>query len=777
MWIGIRKAPDEPNLDEMRQQLKRLMQGSKATDMKERIQHMLDMGMDQEQAEDMAEKYEEHLEKPIQARMEELRQKNPEMDEGRLRRIAEADITTPGSPMRVAAPEQAPEGPEKIGEQEQRPSLGRGQTPAPRGEFLQPLREGEDERRKKTVQLGTESGFGGFNKETILHDPTGRHPLFYGSPRKLQDAQAKHQQASQMAERLQPQIDRLHNLSLQFSRGEKPDEKLLIELGQELQPYASDMKASLIRLRAPANRDGTFVELDGYDQNAVDEMIPELMKAGMNELEAETQARTMLANQRAQQAQLFELASKGQRDSENLGAVAQVLDEKRFALLNELQPHTQRIQQAKAEMEKHGPQSHMSLEKYLGRMLSGASAGARDMQFGGQGRKGGVGLADFQQKILGQDVADVGRGTGSQQEMIDRMFELHQSDPLNLSSNVLSHLQNEGLSIDLERSPSMANLDISAEMDDKKRGLEAMMQAAQKRDEALEQERKQLIGNPTPENIQRMIEIDQQRQQYDSDIRRMARELETGHMSVLTPEILAERVFGQGRDMSKDPTIVRPGEGGDAMDMRMENQLNILMSRLGLEEAPEGESDGERAMREQQIVSARKQFRDLIQQGASPSEARERVRQTVEESKTRFAGEAAPYGTLSVQQPSRISSKKPVTAEYLQTVAQQGGVETGQPASKVRQDFPHAPQGEDYTLDDSDAPPVETPDKPSWMDPQKQVMRDRRRFGNPFGSFGMQVPEKEDEEEDDDMKQTGFPMYIGDVLMKSVQNRLWWQGL
>ena len=47
----------------------------------------------------------------------------PEMDEGRLRRIAEKEIMTPGSPMRVAAPEQAPEGPEKIGEQEQRPSL------------------------------------------------------------------------------------------------------------------------------------------------------------------------------------------------------------------------------------------------------------------------------------------------------------------------------------------------------------------------------------------------------------------------------------------------------------------------------------------------------------------------------------------------------------------------------------------------------------------------------------------------------------------------------
>ena len=84
MWIGIRKAPDEPNLDAMKQQLKRLMQGSKATDMKERIQHMLGMGMGQEQAEDMAQKYEEHLEKPIQARMEELRQRNPEMDEGRL---------------------------------------------------------------------------------------------------------------------------------------------------------------------------------------------------------------------------------------------------------------------------------------------------------------------------------------------------------------------------------------------------------------------------------------------------------------------------------------------------------------------------------------------------------------------------------------------------------------------------------------------------------------------------------------------------------------------
>jgi hypothetical protein len=249
-----------------------------------------------------------------------------------------------------------------------------------------------------------------------------------------------------------------------------------------------------------------------------------------------------------------------------------------------------------------------------------------------------------------------------------------------------------------------------------------------------------------------MIEIDQQRQQYDSDIRRMARELETGHMSVMTPEILAERVFGQGRDMSKDPTIVRPGEGGDAMDMRMENSLNNLISRLGLEEAPANESDGERAMRRQQVVDARKQFRDLVQQGMSLDDAAEQVQQTVEDSKTRFAGEAAPYGTLSVLQPGQ-------------------GLGTG----KVRQDFPHAPQGEDYTLDDSDAPPVEAPEKPSWMDSQKQGARDRRRFGDPFGDFGMQVPEKEDEDDDD--VQTGFPMYIGDVLMKSVQNRLWWQGL
>ena len=435
-------------------------------------------------------------------------------------------------------------------------------------------------------------------------------------------------------------------------------------------------------------------------------------------------------------------------------AQADQLDEIRFKLMTDLYPHTARMREAKAEMEKHGPQSHMSLEKYLGRMLSGASAGARDMQFGGQGRKGGVGLADFQQKILGQDAADVGRGPDAQQELMRRMFELHQEDPLNLSSNVLSHLQNEGLSIDLERSPSMANLDISAEIDDKKRGLEAMMQAAQKRDEALEQERKQLIGNPTPENIQRMIEIDQQRQQYDSDIRRMARELETGHMSAMTPEILAERVFGQGRDMSKDPTVVRPGEGGDAMDMRLENQLNNLISRLGLEEAPANESDGERAMREQQIVSARKQFRDLIQQGMPLDEVSEQVRQTVEDSKTRFAGEAAPYGTLSVRQPKSVS---------------------GAPG-RVVQDFPHAPQGEDYTLDPSDAPLVDSVPTPSWMDSQKQAARDRRRFGSPFGSFGMQVPEKEDEEKDDDV-QTGFPMYIGDVLMKSVQDRLWWQGL
>ena len=51
MWIGIRKAPDDPNIDALRQQLKRLMQGSKATDMQQRIQHMLSMGMGREQNE------------------------------------------------------------------------------------------------------------------------------------------------------------------------------------------------------------------------------------------------------------------------------------------------------------------------------------------------------------------------------------------------------------------------------------------------------------------------------------------------------------------------------------------------------------------------------------------------------------------------------------------------------------------------------------------------------------------------------------------------------
>lgn len=184
----------------------------------------------------------------------------------------------------------------------------------------------------------------------------------------------------------------------------------------------------------------------------------------------------------------------------------------------------------------------------------------------------------------------------------------------------------------------------------------------------------------------------------------------------------------------------------------MENSLNNLISRLGLEEAPANESDGERAMREQQIVSARKQFRDLIQQGMSLDEVNEQVRQTVEESKTRFAGEAAPYGTLSVLQPGQ-------------------GLDTG----KVRQDFPHAPQGADYTLDPSDAPPVDPAPEPSWMDSRKQHARDLRRFGTAFGNFGAAPePEKDD---DDDNVQTGFPMYIGDVLMKSVQNRLWWQGL
>jgi hypothetical protein len=334
------------------------------------------------------------------------------------------------------------------------------------------------------------------------------------------------------------------------------------------------------------------------------------------------------------------------------------------------------------------------------------------------------------------------------------MFELHRTDPLNLSSNVLNHLKTEGLAIDLERSPSMANLDIGEQTERQKKLIQYQMRSAQKQDDFLENLRGRYMANPTAENLQKIMDVDRKREELATEIRRLNARMESGHMSVMTPEILAERVFGQGRDMSKDPTIVRPGEGEDGMDMRMENALNNLVSRLGLEEAPANESDGERAMREQQLVSARKQFRDLIQQGMSLDEVNEQVRQTVEDSKNRFAGEAAPYGALSVLQPGQ-------------------GLSEG----KVRQDFPHAPQGEDYTLDDSDAPPVETPEKPSWMDSQKQGARDRRRFGDPFGDFGMQVPEKEEEDEDDDMKQAAFPMALGELLMKSVHDRLWWQGL
>ena len=36
---------------------------------------------------------------------------------------------------------------------------------------------------------------------------------------------------------------------------------------------------------------------------------------------------------------------------------------------------------------------------------------------------------------------------------------------------------------------------------------------------------------------------------------------------------------------------------------------------------------------------------------------------------------------------------------------------------------------------------------------------------------------RDDDDEPPAPVATGFPMYIGDVLMKSVQNRLWWQGL
>tara|TARA_R110001592_G_scaffold68075_1_gene208636 strand:- start:33037 stop:34986 length:1950 start_codon:yes stop_codon:yes gene_type:complete len=642
-------------------QLRSRFEDAPGKDMRSKIQHLVSSGMGEEDATSVAQQHDELIGKPIEERMERMRRMNPDMDEGRMRRMAEQYVMSGGG--KGEEPEKPPQSPEKIGEEETRPSFGRGMEPAERAKFLQPQREGEDERRAKTVQMGTDSGFGGFGSETILHDPTGQHPLFYGSPRKLQDAKMKHQQASQQVAQMRPMIDELDSRLFALNQKENPT------------PY----------------------ELSMIDQ----------------------------------------------------------LEQHSYNMQDDAYKHQARVDDAQFEMEKHGPKTHLNVEQYLNRMLGGASAGARDGQFGGQGRKGGLGLADFQRAILGQDAGDIGRGPGAQQEAMQRMMQLHQDDPQQGAANLLNHLKAEGLMIDMERSPSMKNLDLGPQMAEKTKGLEAMIQAAQKRDVALEAERKELFANPTPENIQRIQDIDRDRDNYRRQIVQQQQQLAAGHMDVLTPDILAQRVFGQGRDMSQDPKIVQPGQGAESEDLRLEGALSNMMNQLGLnQQPPENESDGERAIREQQIVSARKQFRDALQQGMGSDEAIEQVKQSIEDSKTRFAGEAAPYGTLSVLQPGQ-----------------------GLPKGKVRQDFPHAPQGEDYTLDDSDAPPVETLDKPSWMDSAAQAAKDRKRFGDPFGDFGMQVPEKEEEDEDDDMKQTGFPMTLGNLLMKSVHNRLWWQGL
>jgi hypothetical protein len=629
--------------------------------MQSKIQHLMTSGMGEEDATSVAQQHDELIEKPIQARMERMRRMNPDMDEGRIRRMAEQYVMSGGG--KGEELEKPPQESERIGEEETRPSLGRGMEPAERAKFLQPQREGEDERRAKTVQMGTDSGFGGFGSETILHDPTGQHPLFYGSPRKLQDAKMKHQQASQQVAQMRPMIDELESRIFALKEKENPT------------PYELAM---------------------------------------INQLEQHS-----------------------------------------YNMQDDAYKHQARVDDAQFEMEKHGPKTHLNIEQYLNRMLGGASAGARDGQFGGQGRKGGLGLADFQRAILGQEIGDIGRGPGAQQEAMQRMVQLHQDDPQQGAANLLNHLKAEGLMIDMERSPSMKNLDLGPQMAEKTKGLEAMIQAAQKRDVALEAERKELFANPTPENIQRIQDIDRERDNYRRQIVQHQQQLAAGHMDVLTPDILAQRVFGQGRDMSQDPKIVQPGQGAESEDLRLEGALSNMMNQLGLDQQPpEDESDGERAIREQQIVSARKQFRDALKQGMDSDEAIEQVKQSMEDSKTRFAGEAAPYGALSVRQPKSVS---------------------GAPG-RVVQDFPHAPQGADYTLDDSDAPAREAPEKPKWMDSAAQAAKDRKRFGDPFGDFGMQVPEKEEEDEDDDI-QTGFPMALGELLMKSVHNRLWWQGL
>ena len=282
------------------------------------------------------------------------------------------------------------------------------------------------------------------------------------------------------------------------------------------------------------------------------------------------------------------------------------------------------------------------------------------------------------------------------------------------------------------------------------------------------------------------------------------------------------RILGEGRDVTQDPGFkqrVDPSAmevTGISDEEKLSNLIDMTAQRQGM--SPDDE---------QRLRNAVEQLQQRQQQGTaafqmSPSELVERAAINVTSGtdealqQRNMANLRAQFTKLIAQENALadMAETNPSLRRRLSEIRDQrrmveSQIKGGTPPERA----PQRPdkglgrkQGEYTEVETLDGPRMKFVESEKTLDPTRQtpdlgmdpsaVGRSRptaeEKANMAMGGMGMTEEQKaqmladfeaamaardDDDDEPPAPVATGFPMYIGDVLMKSVQNRLWWQGL
>ena len=282
------------------------------------------------------------------------------------------------------------------------------------------------------------------------------------------------------------------------------------------------------------------------------------------------------------------------------------------------------------------------------------------------------------------------------------------------------------------------------------------------------------------------------------------------------------RILGEGRDVTQDPGFkqrVDPSAmevTGISDEEKLSNLIDMTAQRQGM--SPDDE---------QRLRNAVEQLQQRQQQGTaafqmSPSELVERAAINVTSGtdealqQRNMANLRAQFTKLIAQENALadMAETNPSLRRRLSEIRDQrrmveSQIKGGTPPERA----PQRPdkglgrkQGEYTEGETLDGPRMKFVESEKTLDPTRQtpdlgmdpsaVGRSRptaeEKANMAMGGMGMTEEQKaqmladfeaamaardDDDDEPPAPVATGFPMYIGDVLMKSVQNRLWWQGL